>query len=248
MGLWAQGRTGYGRIFAAALAGVILLAQIPSLIAVSQMPDWNGYGATDYEIYMTATRRWLEGGPFYYPEQLVGPYHIEIGHVLYPPVALLLFVPFTFLPPVLWWAVPIGITAWVIWRLRPGPLAWPIMALCWWGPTQMHFISGNPGLWILAALSLAMLYRWPAVLILLKPSLAPFALWGIRDRRWWLGLVAGGVVSLLFLPMWFDWLRAVLNGKGGGLLYSWQVIPMFLIPIVAWLCRPGGRYDIEGRA
>ena len=233
----------------AAIALGILIYQIPTLVEVASRGG-NGYFATDYGIYMDATRRWLETGSFYYPHQLAGPYPIVLGDVLYPPVALWLFVPFTVLPAILWWVIPIGISSWVIWRLQPGPLSWPLMAaILGWGPVQIHLISGNPDLWACAFVALGTLYRWPAVFVLLKPTIAiaPFALWGIRDRSWWIALLAFAALSLPFLPMWFDWLKVVLNSRGGGLLYSWQEAPLLLLPIFAWLARPGGRYDIHRR-
>lgn len=227
----------------AALSLAILAAQVPTLVRAAGMPDWNGYGATDYELYMAATRRWLEAGVFYHPEQLVSPYTVQVGHVLYPPVALWLFVPFTFLPAVLWWAIPIGVSAWVIWILRPGPIAWPIMALCLWGPVQIHFVSGNPGLWAMMFLALAT--RWPffGPFVAFKATFGPLGLWGNRHRAWWTGLAVLSAMSLAVLPMWSDWIRVLINSRGsGGLLYSWQEAPLMLIPIIAWLARPGGRY------
>ncbi len=50
----------------------------------------------DFQLYREVTMRWLGGGPFYQPYQLAGPYPISAGDVLYPPVALWLFVPFSF--------------------------------------------------------------------------------------------------------------------------------------------------------
>ncbi len=66
--------------------------------------------AIDYRLYMDATERWLRGGPFYEPYQLAGPYTISAGDILYPPVALWLFVPLSFLPACMWWLVPLGAT------------------------------------------------------------------------------------------------------------------------------------------
>ncbi len=61
----------------------------------------------DYRLHMEAAQRWMDGGSFYQPWQLAAPYPtIGAGEILYPPIALALFVPFTFLPWVLWWAVP----------------------------------------------------------------------------------------------------------------------------------------------
>jgi len=225
-----------------ALTVAILLAQVPTLLQVIAMPDWNGYGAADYELYMNAARTWLETGVFYHPHQLAGPYRVIMGDVLYPPVVLWLLVPFTFLPAVLWWAIPLGVTASVLWRLRPGPLAWPLMAaVVAWQPVQIHIISGNPGLWSMMFLALGTLYRWPAAFAFLKPTIGIFGLFGIWTRHWWYGFAVFCALSLAVLPMWFDWLTVIRNA-GGNPLYSWQEAPMMLLPLIAWACRPGGRY------
>ena len=89
----------------------------------------------DFALYRDVAARWLAGGPFYEPHQLAGPYEVAHGDVLYPPVGLWLFVPFTVLPAVLWWGIPAGLTAWAIWRVRPRPAVWPLMALCLAWPT-----------------------------------------------------------------------------------------------------------------
>jgi len=239
-----------------AFAAVALLIVVPGLpefwLALTQDPG--RHMGTDYDLYMEATRRWLASGVFYEPYQLAGPYSIESGAILYPPVALWLLVPFTFLPWLLWWAVPIVGTAWIVWTWRPGPISWPLIAICLaWEPTHIHLMSGNPGLWAMLATALAT--RWPVAgpFALLKPSLFPFAAVGIRHRSWWLGLGLFGLLSLAVLPMWFDWLTVLLNqSNAGGVLYSWQYAPMMLIPIIAWAWRnprqPGGNRPAGVRA
>lgn len=228
----------YLRTLFAVITLVILATQVPSLIDAFGRPNVNGYGGIDYRLYMDATARWLAGGPFYEPYQLAGPYTITAGDILYPPVALWLFVPFTFLPAVLWWLVPLGAIAVVVWALRPGPLAWPLIALCLvWPPTVVKLITGNPVIWSVAALALGCLFVWPSVFVLLKPSLFPFALFGANHRSWWVAL---GVFALLCLPfgaMWADWVTTVVNSRGGGIIYSIQEIPMMLLPLVAWVWR-----------
>ena len=149
---------------------------------------------------------------------------------------------FTVLPPVLWWAIPLGAIALVIARHRPRPLALGVIALCLVNPTSISTIYwGNPGLWMAAAVALATVYGWPAVLVLLKPTLLPFALLGIRRRSWWLSVSALSVVSFLFLPMWFEYIVVVGNarppGAFNGLGYSVSQIPLLLVPVAAWLGR-----------
>lgn len=211
---------------------------------------WEGYwqhiglfAGADYRIVTAAAERWLSGEGFYYSYQLAGPYDIkamdalEISPIMYPPTMLVLLVPFTVLPAVLWWAVPLGVIGWALYRLRPAPVVWPVLVLLLMFPTTLNAIAtGNPILWFTAALSLGTLYSWPAVLLLLKPTIAPFALIGIWRREWWIGAAALAAVSLLFLPMWFDYLTVLGNTRYGlGFLYSLNQWPMLFIPVLAWL-------------
>jgi hypothetical protein len=195
--------------------------------------------ASEYRTLTEATTRWLAGGPFYQPEQLAGPYGWQGDWILYPPPMLLLFVPLSLLPPPVWWIAPIGVTAWAIYRLRPRPLALGVIALCLANPTTISMVIwGNPAMLFVAALSLGVLYGWPAVVIFLKPTLAPFALFGSWRRSWWIALAAGIALSLAFLPMWIDYVAVVQNGIGArGLAYSLAQVPVMLIPIAAWLGR-----------
>jgi hypothetical protein len=205
----------------------------------------------DFHLYRDATTRWFLGGPFYEPYQLAGPYPISAGDILYPPVALWLFLPFTIpgepwlltLLAAAWWVIPLGITALAVVALRPRPVAWPLIALCLANPTTLLKIwTGNPVIWSMAAMALAVIAsnRVAAPFVLLKPSLAPFALFGIRRRSWWLGAAAFVLLSLPFGAMWADWLTAVRNSEGGGLLYSSLEFPMLLLPLMAWWGRTHG--------
>jgi hypothetical protein len=202
----------------------------------------------DFQLYRDVTARWLAGGPFYQPYQLAGPYPISAGDVLYPPVALWLFVPFSIgagtvvaaVQAVLWWGVALGVVAAVVVVLRPRPLVWPLIALCVANPTTLLKIwTGNPVMWSMAAMALAVVgaSRFATPFVLLKPSLAPFALFGVRRRSWWLGAVVFGLLCLPFGSMWADWVTTLVNSQGGGLLYSSLEFPMLLLPLVAWLGR-----------
>jgi hypothetical protein len=219
----------------AASAATVLLP----LLFVLAIPDplEQPFGI-DFTLYRDAAARWLAGGPFYEPHQLAGLYEVAHGDILYPPVGLWLFVPFTIMPAVLWWAIPAAVTAWGILRVRPRPAVWPLMALCLaWPTTPLKIWTGNPVIWGIAAMSVAIVYRWAAPFVLLKPSLFPFALFGIRERGWWVGL---GVFLALCLPfgwLWADWIGSVINSRGSGPLYSILEAPMLLFPIVAWLGR-----------
>jgi hypothetical protein len=145
---------------------------------------------------------------------------------------------------VAWWAIPLGITAGAIRRLRPRPGFWPLIALCVANPTTLlKFWTGNPVMWSMAAMAVATLAgstRFAAPFVLLKASLAPFALFGINRRSWWLGLGVLVAMSLPFGALWGDWVASVLNSRGGGLLYSALEIPILLLPLAAWVGRTRG--------
>jgi hypothetical protein len=118
-----------------------------------------------------------------------------------------------------------------------------LIALCLANPTTLLKIwTGNPVIWAMAAMALAVVSgsRLAAPFVLLKPSLAPFALFGVRRRSWWLGLAALVALSLPFGALWVDWLASVVNSRGGGPLYSALEIPMLLMPLAAWLGRTRG--------
>jgi hypothetical protein len=156
----------------------------------------------------------------------------------YPPFALYLFAPFTLLPLVLWWGLPLAITAWAVWRLHPAPLVWPLMALCLSYPTSgLKILTGNPTMWVLAAIALGVLYGWPFVGVLIKPSLFPFALLGVRHRSWWVALLVLGLAGLPFALLWRDWAVALVNAQGSGLLYSVQEVPLLCLPLPACVGR-----------
>jgi hypothetical protein len=220
-------------VVAAFMAGIELLG----ILRVWEMAQITV--ASEYRTLTEATARWLAGGPFYRPEQLAGPYGWEGDWILYPPPMLLLFVPLSLLPPPAWWIAPIGVTAWAIYRLRPRPLALGVIALCLANPTTISMVIwGNPAMLFVAGLSLGVLYGWPAVMVFLKPTLAPLALFGSWQRSWWIALAAGAALSLAFLPMWFDYVAVVQNGIGArGPAYSLAQVPVMLIPIAAWLGR-----------
>jgi hypothetical protein len=219
----------------AASAATILLP----LLFVLAIPDpLEQAVGIDFALYRDVAARWMAGGPFYEPHQLAGAYVVAHGDILYPPVGLWLFVPFTVLPAFLWWAIPAALTVWAIARVRPRPAVWPLMALCLaWPTTPLKIWTGNPVIWAAAAMSVAIVYRWAAPFALLKPSLFPFAAFGIRERAWWVGL---GVFLALCLPfggLWADWVASVINSRGSGPLYSVLEAPMLLLPLIAWIGR-----------
>ncbi len=225
---------------ALALSAATILLPVLFVLALQQPLD-QPFGK-DVALYREAAARWLAGGPFYEPRQLAGPYEVAHGDILYPPVALLLFAPAAVLPDLLalglWWGIPGLLTILVVARSRPRPAVWPLIALCLaWPTTPLKVWTGNPVIWSVAAMSVAIVWRGGAPFALLKPSLFPFALFGIRQRAWWIGLAILVAVSVPFGSMWFDWVTAVANSRGGGLLYSALEAPMLALPLVAWAGR-----------
>ena len=89
----------------------------------------------------------------------------------------------------------------------------------------------------MAAIAAGTRWSWPGALVLLKPSLLPFAVIGIRTRGWWLAVAAMTSVSVLLLPLLGQYVTVLLNARGprAGLLYSITDLPLMLIPVVAWL-------------
>jgi hypothetical protein len=228
-----------------ALALCALVFLLPLLFVLAIPHPLEQPLGVDVALYREAAARWFGGGPFYEPRQLAGPYEVAHGDILYPPVGLWLFVPIALLPTVpalaLWWGVPAAVTAWAIRRLRPRPAFWPLIALCLaWPTTPLKTWTGNPVIWSVAAMAIATAWRGAAPFSLLKPSLFPFAFFGIRRRSWWIGLAAFVALCLPFGSMWGDWFTTVVNTRGGGFLYSALEAPMLALPLVAWLGRRSG--------
>lgn len=228
-----EGRGRLVLIAATVLFGAMAVGLLIATIAA------NGFGF-DYRIYMDRAGDFVAGRGFYLPHQLAGPYIVQNGDSLYPPPTVLLFVPFLFLPAPLWYIIPLAITAGVIVYHRPALWAWPIIAVIpvvnWY--LRFEITKGNPGLWTLALLSLGTVKPFFSPFVAAKWGLAPFALFGVRHREWWVGLAVALGISALFLPMWFDYGRAMLNAsKGGYLDYILGEWMMMCIPLVAWAAR-----------
>jgi hypothetical protein len=197
---------------------------------------------SDWQVLLDATRSWLAGGPFYPPEQVAYPFDGYRGGVMYPPTALALFVPFVLLPPVLWWAAPLGLAVIGIARLRPAPWVWPFMALgLLYDNSVWLVLSGNPAMWGFAALVWLDL-GWPTLFFLVKPSLFPLALLGANRRSWWIGLGVIIITGILLVPMWSDWTAVVRNAQTGrGLLYSVFDLPLLAAALLAQIGRTSPR-------
>ena len=195
----------------------------------------------DFYLYRSAASRWLAGGSFYWPHQLAGPYIVHggwgTGDILYPPVALWLLVPFVYLPDPLWWAIPMLALTWALWRLRPASWTWPILLLIALDPrTPSMFLWGNPAMWAMAAYAYGLLWAGPAVAVLIKPSLAPFAMAGMKQRRWWYALAVFALACAPFGSLWVDYWHVIANGNLGPIYSLADYIPM-LLPLVAWIGR-----------
>lgn len=227
------------RIAIAVSCGVLLVLLAAQWIVVLAHPDvLSAEWGEDYGFFVDVGRRLVSGEGFYLARQLDGPYVVEAGvDVLYPPPAVFLLAPLAFLPAFLWWAIPLGILGWSVWSYRPARRAWPLILLALALPrSQSMIVWGSSSLWVPAFVALGLRFGWPAVLVLVKPSFLPFALVGIRNRSWWIGVVVFGLVNLALLPLWFDYLAAMRNAApwSPGLLYSIADYPMAAVPLIAW--------------
>jgi hypothetical protein len=191
---------------------------------------------------MGAAREFVDGNGFYQAWQLTGSYTMDSLPVLYPPYSLLLFVPFTVLPAVLWWAVPLTVLVVVVRGHKPRPWTWPVLIAGFgWANTVWLVLAGNPGMWAAAAFALGTRLGWPSAFVLVKPSLAPFAFVGVRGKRWWALVAILGAASVLLAPMWSDYVQALSNFRNDrGLAYSVGDLPLFIAIAAAWL---GGEYS-----
>lgn len=227
-----------------AVVGLLTIPAIGQGILVAQRGV--GMFGYDFTLYMDATRRWLSGGAFYPPEQVAGQFSDYWGQILYPPHALALFVPFTVLPSLLWFAIPPVVTLWVLWVHRPKPWAVGVILLLLtaFPLSLLPYIAGTPTTWIVMFAALSTIWPWTSALVWFKPSVFPFALAGIRDKRWWIVSGLFAVSTLAMLPLVGDWIATVTKVRGtesGGLLYSLENVPLLLIPWIAtWGSRSRG--------
>lgn len=216
-----------------------------ALFLVGRAVTWNWTGAlelaakTDHRIYMAAADRIIAGGPMYPEWQLSGPYTLEQEPELYPPPTLLfLIVPLSVLPDPVWWVMPLSVLAAVTLSWRPSILGWIGILACFVPPWSWDGIAAG-GLFMWCAAFLALGTRWPAfsVGVLLKPALAPFALFGVRRPPWWIGLAIAVIAAALTLPAWPDYVRVLTNLQGASLFYAAHNVPLLLVPLIAWWTR-----------
>ena len=235
----------WGRWYRPTMLGVsLLLVMCAAAIWMLrwQAFDARGYVGIDHAIWVGFGESWLATGTPYQRHQLEGPYDAYNQTLptanLYPPPFALVCVALTRLPAVLWWAVPIGLIGWLVVSWRPAPWTWPLLALgLAWPTTASMVIAGNTALPIAALVGAGLRWGWPAPLILLKPTFAPFALVGIRSSSWWVSAVLLAAVSLAMLPLWTDYLAALQNASGMNPLGIMEALPLVAVPLVAWAGR-----------
>lgn len=201
----------------------------------------------DHRLFVELGRRWTEDSSMYAAWQFA-PYRFDQGSgtndvasmpSLYPPPAGPVFAVVGALPPILWWIVPLAVVGVSLARWRPAPWAWPLLALVTLSPNLVGVLAtGGSTMWVAAGVAAGLAYRWPVVVILLKPTFAPFLLLGVGRRSFWIGGVAPIVIiSLLMLPEWGRWLEVLRNTESPGLLYSLHDLPLIAVPVVGWLAR-----------
>ena len=200
----------------------------------------------DLNLYLDHAQRWLDGGGFYLPVQVSGsPYQIDVvnGNT-YPPVLLYVLVPFALgLPLILWWAIPIGVTAAAMWASRPVWWAWPVLAAVFVYPRTWNLIvMGNPAMWAIAAVVAGVAWGWPAIGAGLKLTFAPLMLVGYGRRGWWPALGIGLLLCLPFGAMWVEYAISLVNVRT-----SWG--PDYLLgewPIALALAAAAASRRIQG--
>jgi hypothetical protein len=202
------------------------------------LPPGDSFLGMDYLFYGEVAKRWLETGAYYLPHQLSGPYTATLMvDNLYPPIALLLFLPFVVLPWILWWLIPIAVVGSFIAWTRPSPIAWPLLALVLiWPRTQTAFLFGNTDLWMAAAVAGGLRWGWPAALLAIKPTFLLFAAVGIRRRSFWIALGGLAIVSIPMAALWLDYVQAMRNVTITA-DYSVGSLPLVLAPLIAWFLR-----------
>ena len=228
------------RIACLVVAGTLVVLTFYNLsILVPRMLSLPGSFGVDFHQVLDHSRRWLNGGNYYLDRQLHGPYPWLGGESLYPPPMALLVAPFVVLPELAWWIIPVGLIGYSLIRHAPAVWAWPIIAVAIWYPRSEEIVLyGNPSMWVAGAVAAGTIWGWPAIIVLVKPTLAPFALVGATRRSWWVGLLVLVAISLALLPMWADYVRAV-SGASEAWDTSWDYslrdLPLVLMPLVGWL-------------
>jgi hypothetical protein len=220
-----------GVIAAGALLATVAVESARSIWAAGQL-------GMDFGFYREVGARFLADGSYYLAHQLAGPYGVSLMvDVLYPPLALLVFIPVAVLPIPLataaWWGLPTLLSLYVIVVYRPSRWAVALMLLLLTWPRAIGaYLFGNTDVLAVAAVAGGLRWGWPVLLLAIKPTLLPFAIIGIRHRSFWIATAALAALSLLMLPMWLDYLVVLRNLSIGG-AYSLGSVPLLLVPVVA---------------
>lgn len=226
---------------AASAAATLVLALTELAYGWFGPANWRAAYGNDLAYYANLARNLFSGGQWFPDNQLHGPWTITfvVSDVLYPPAAAWVFAPFIWLPVWTLWLATIAVLAWVIRDWRPAPWTWPLMALCLlWPMTFLKVIAGTSTLFVVIAVALGLRFKWPSAFILLKPSLFPLALIGIRSRGWWIALGVIVVASLPFLRETLLYPQVILDSRNpNGALYSLVDLPIVAFPIIAWAGR-----------
>lgn len=233
----------FGRLAYAATVAVLWCWIVLMFAARLSAYAARGLVGTDYMLMHELGQRWMTTGSMYAPWQFA-PFAFNAGAGgqdvtampgLYPPLMGPVFALLT-ASPVVWWGVPLAVMAWAVWRLRPGRWAALGMLVLLTPPLVLDpFITGNPTMWFAAMAAAGAVAGWPAVLILAKPTLAPFALLGLVDwRRSALALGVLAAVSVPMLPEWVRYVDVLRNMQGAGLAYSLWAHPLLGVWVVAW--------------
>jgi hypothetical protein len=238
----------YRRVIGYVVAAVFAASLVSMLIQGASIP--NAAWRNDFNTYLERTSSWLAGDGFYYPWQISGPYQITDGVAMYPPVTLLLFAPFTVVPHILWWVIPAAITTAGLWRMRPSPWGWALLAVVAYLRLLTPIAAGNPVIWSLAFLTAG--FTWPVLMpwATLRPSVVPWVLPFARRRAWWIGLGLMVVASVPFGTMWIDYVAVLRNAQTTetlGPLYAVGEWPMMLALWVAYLTRSSRGLGAQGR-
>ena len=221
--------------FVAAVVAILVASEAIAIAVLYIGPSPYLHLGMDWEFYRDLGARWLANGSYYQPHQLIGPYvFTTMVDNMYPPHALLLFVPFVFVPAVLWWIIPVSIVGYVLAWIRPAPWAWLVMlVLLAWPRSIADVLTGNTDMWVVAIIAAAIRWGWPAIFVTIKPTFAPIVALGIA-KRWQtaIAVLPLVIVALGALPLWFDYAKIISNvtiDPG----YSLVSTPLLLIPIVA---------------
>ncbi len=199
---------------------------------VIQLQTAGGDVGQDFRFYRAAGERWVASGALYLPHQLAGPYELALMvDMLYPPVALLLFVPMSVLPSIVavfvWWGIPAAVIGATTRRH-----AWVWLVVLLWPRAMGAFVYGNTDMWAAASVAAGLRWGWPAALLLLKPVFAPLAVVGMSRRSLWLAIGFLALSVVVAAPLWLDYVASMQNMRGLELGYSLPAVPLIVAPML----------------